>query len=150
MKKKLVLGLLVFAALLTITGCGSKKEETSNNSGSNESNNSSKKVASTLTCTRKEDRYEAVMVARFDKDDMIIDGETTFTYSNSSDADDQYKYDFEGTKSGEYTEVTKDGNVVVRKFNSDSKSLSGLGYSKDSYTKDRFKSYWEKVKYECK
>ena len=31
MKKKLVLGLLVFIALFTITGCGSKKEDSKEN-----------------------------------------------------------------------------------------------------------------------
>ena len=52
MKKKLVLGLLVFVALFTITGCGSKKDESSNNNGSNNKSNNDSKYASTLICTR--------------------------------------------------------------------------------------------------
>ena len=116
MKKKLVLGLLVFVALFTITGCGSKKDESQNSSKSNESNNTSSNVVSVVTCkkTNKDDGmaveiYDAIAIVNFDKDDMLIDGKITTTYEKESSTQDEYKYKKEAADAGSIETATIDG-----------------------------------------
>ena len=151
MKKKLVLGLLVFVALFTITGCGSKKDESSNNSGSNnESNNSSQKVASTLTCTYNSDSYEKTMIVNFDKDEMIIDGTTVTVYAKESDAKDEYKYREESAQKGGIVSAKLEDKTITEYFDIDSTSLSGIGYTKAERNKNNLIRYAENLDFECK
>ena len=129
MKKKLVLGLLVFVALFAITGCGSNKDESQNSSKSNESNNTSSNVATVVTCknTNKDDGmaveiFDAVVILNFDKDDMLIDGKKTTTYEKESTAQDNYKYDKEAADAGAFESATIDKNVVTITFTNKSKT----------------------------
>ena len=152
MKKKLILGLLVFVALFTITGCGSKKDESSNNSGNNnnESNNSSQKVASTLTCTYKSDSYEKTMTVNFDKDEMILDGTTVTVYAKESDAKDNYKYIEESVQKGGLLNAKLEDKTIAEYFDIDSTSLSGIGYTKAERNKNNLIRYAENLDFECK
>ena len=77
MKKKLVLGLLVFVALFTITGCGSKKEDSKENTDNNKTTNS-------VEC----------------KYDGELTGGVTFEK-------DGYKYDYLVSKEGWHVEYDK-------------------------------------------
>lgn len=93
MKKKLVLGLLVFVALFAITGCGSKNDDSSNNNGSNNKTNNDSKYASTLICTRSNSAVDMTMEFHFDKDENFIDGVRTIETTNMEDQ--RFKDNFE-------------------------------------------------------
>ena len=140
MKKKLILGLLVFVALFTITGCGSKKDDFSNNSESNnnESNNSSQKVASTLIC------------------ENFIDGIRTIETTNMEDQrfKDSFEKDCETFKNSGYYDVTCEWPIRTGKFNADTSDFRQYKYYIGELNKANIKKYYEKTEkgdvWECK
>ena len=99
MKKKLVLGLLVFVALFTITGCGSKVEK-SNNSKDESTNNQQLDNSANLSLTKDDNsgyylsgptKYETGEKLKRHRDDMeqagfyIFDSEGKFLYNSSEE-----------------------------------------------------------------
>ena len=158
MKKKLILGLLVFVALFTITGCGSKKDDFSNNSESNnnESNNSSQKVASTLICTRSNSAVDMTMEFHFDKDENFIDGIRTIETTNMEDQrfKDSFEKDCETFKNSGYYDVTCEWPIRTGKFNADTSDFRQYKYYIGELNKANIKKYYEKTEkgdvWECK
>lgn len=156
MKKKLVLGLLVFAALFTITGCGSKKEETSNNNGSNNKSNNDSKYASTLICTRSNSAADITMEFHFDKDENFVDGIKTIETTNMDDQryKDNFEKDCETIKNGGYYDVTCEWPVKSGKFNADTSDFRQYKYYIGELNKANIKKYYEKTEkgdvWECK
>ena len=131
MKKKLVLGLLVFVALFTITGCGSKKDESSNNNGSNNKSNNDSKYASTLICTRSNSAVDMTMEFHFDKDENFIDGIRTIETTNMEDQrfKDSFEKDCETFKNSGYYDVTCEWPIRTGKFNADTSDFRQYKYN---------------------
>ena len=156
MKKKLVLGLLVFVALFTITGCGSKKDESSNNNGSNNKSNNDSKYASTLICTRSNSAADITMEFHFDKDENFIDGIRTIETTNMDDQryKDNFEKDCETIKNGGYYDVTCEWPVKSGKFNADTSDFRQYKYYIGELNKANIKKYYEKTEkgdvWECK
>jgi len=156
MKKKLVLGLLVFVALFAITGCGSKNDDSSNNNGSNNKTNNDSKYASTLICTRSNSAVDMIMEFHFDKDENFIDGIRTIETTNMEDQrfKDSFEKDCETFKNGGYYDVTCEWPIRTGKFNADTSDFRQYKYYIGDLNKANIKKYYEKTEkgdvWECK
>lgn len=144
MKKKLVLGLLVFVALFTITGCGSKKEESKE---SNNSKSSTSDIASVVTCRQKNEgldavEYDFIMVANFDKDDVLIDVKDTRTYGKESDAQNEYKSRKATADAGYIKSLTIDKNVVTTIYTKENASSNSIKTEKDKFIRQYKNAGW--------
>ena len=156
MKKKLVLGLLVFVALFAITGCGSKSDDSSNNNGSNNKTNNDSKYASTLICTRSNSAVDMTMEFHFDKDENFIDGIRTIETTNMEDQrfKDNFENDCEIMKNNGYYDVTCEWPIEKGKFNTNTSDFIQYKYYIGELNKANIKKYYEKTEkgdvWECK
>ena len=134
MKKKLILGLLVFVVLFNVTGCGSKKEE------NEESNNSSSKFSSKMICKmeneNEKDRYEF----NFDKNDELVDGIYVVEILKETKIESTYN---SLSKHGGFNDVSKNNNVITAKFDTRSSAITQMKYYTKDYKKESIKNYFE-------